>query len=108
MRSAIRNEGSSRNGAGSQDLGAQALEDKLREDGVRGEVRFDRGSRALYATDYSIYRQVPIGVVIPKDNEDVVKTVAACHQHGQPAAPLMRARILDQKWARFDRQSFIT
>src|SRR5919202_2098157 len=84
MRSAIRNEGSSPNGAGSQDLGAQALEDKLREDGVRGEVRFDRGSRALYATDYSIYRQVPIGVVIPKDNEDVVKTVAACHQHGTP------------------------
>ena len=84
MRSAIRNEGSSPNGAGSQDLGAQALEDKLREDGVRGEVRFDHGSRALYATDYSIYRQVPIGVVIPKDTEDVVKTVAACHQHGTP------------------------
>ena len=32
---------------------------------VEGEVRFDPGSRALYATDLSIYRQVPIGVVIP-------------------------------------------
>ena len=31
---------------------------------VRGEVRFDAGSRALYATDLSIYRQPPIGVVI--------------------------------------------
>ena len=37
------------------------------EDAVRGEVRFDRGSRALYATDASNYRQVPIGVVIPRD-----------------------------------------
>ncbi|MDQ3926034.1 MAG: FAD-binding oxidoreductase, partial [Actinomycetota bacterium] len=59
------------------------MEDRLRGD-IRGEVRFDRGSRALYATDYSIYRQVPIGVVIPKDTEDVVKTVAACHKHGAP------------------------
>src|SRR5438067_7864204 len=34
---------------------------------VRGEVRFDRGSRALYATDGSNYRQIPIGLVIPRD-----------------------------------------
>ncbi len=34
---------------------------------VRGEVRFDNGSRALYATDASNYHQVPIGVVIPRD-----------------------------------------
>ena len=34
---------------------------------VRGEVRFDNGSRALYATDGSNYRQVPIGVVVPQD-----------------------------------------
>ncbi len=32
---------------------------------MSGEVRFDAGSRALYATDGSNYRQVPIGVVIP-------------------------------------------
>ena len=34
----------------------------------RGEVRFDAGSRALYATDASNYRQVPIGVVVPRDD----------------------------------------
>src|SRR5207237_941447 len=34
---------------------------------VRGEVRFDRGRRALYATDGSNYRQIPIGLVIPRD-----------------------------------------
>jgi hypothetical protein len=32
---------------------------------LRGEVRFDAGSRALYAKDYSVYRHLPIGVVIP-------------------------------------------
>ena len=45
---------------------------------VRGEVRFDRASRALYATDASNYRQVPIGVVVPRDVADVEATIAAC------------------------------
>jgi FAD/FMN-containing dehydrogenase/Fe-S oxidoreductase len=51
---------------------------------VRGEVRFDRGSRALYATDGSNYRQVPIGVVVPRDVDDVVATVDICRQHRAP------------------------
>ena len=51
---------------------------------IAGEVRFDAGSRALYATDASNYRQVPIGVVVPRTVEDVVETVAACRRHGAP------------------------
>ncbi len=51
---------------------------------VAGEVRFDAGSRALYATDGSIYRQVPIGVVLPKSKEDVIQTMAVCREHGAP------------------------
>ncbi len=51
---------------------------------VRGEVRFDNGSRALYATDASNYRQVPVGVVIPKDVDDVIKTIAAARRYGTP------------------------
>ncbi|HZP16954.1 MAG TPA: FAD-linked oxidase C-terminal domain-containing protein [Terriglobales bacterium] len=51
---------------------------------LRGEVRFDNGSRALYATDGSNYRQIPIGVVIPRDNEDVVAAIATCREHGAP------------------------
>src|SRR5579864_764378 len=43
---------------------------------LEGEVRFDDGARALYATDASNYRQVPIGVVIPKSIEDVIAAVA--------------------------------
>ncbi len=51
---------------------------------LRGEVRFDAGSRALYATDGSNYRQVPIGVVIPREVEDVMETVALCREFGAP------------------------
>ncbi len=52
--------------------------------GVAGEVRFDGGSRALYAHDLSIYRHVPIGVVIPRDADDVIATVAACRARDVP------------------------
>src|SRR5712675_2497588 len=51
---------------------------------VKGEVRFDRGSRALYASDGSNYRQIPIGLVVPRDDEDVIATVAACKKYGAP------------------------
>ena len=51
---------------------------------VRGEVRFDDGSRALYATDASNYRQVPIGVVLPRDAHDVVTTVELARRFGAP------------------------
>ncbi|HSF38745.1 MAG TPA: FAD-binding and (Fe-S)-binding domain-containing protein [Thermoanaerobaculia bacterium] len=62
---------------------AAALEDDLRRS-VRGEVRFDAGSRALYATDASNYRQVPIGAVVPRDVEDLEAAVAACRRHRAP------------------------
>src|SRR5256885_411899 len=54
------------------------------ERNVEGEVRFDAGSKAMYAVDASNYRQVPIGVVIPRSKEDVVHTVAACQKFGAP------------------------
>ena len=61
----------------------KALEAELRRR-VEGEVRFDRGSLAVYAVDGSNYRQVPIGVVCPKSVEDVIATVAACREFGAP------------------------
>ncbi|MGH9585369.1 MAG: FAD-linked oxidase C-terminal domain-containing protein [Acidobacteriaceae bacterium] len=51
---------------------------------TRAEVRFDSGSKALYASDLSMYRQVPIGVVIPKSIEDVVETVRLCRKFDAP------------------------
>jgi len=60
-----------------------ALERDLRA-AVQGEVRFDRGSLGLYATDGSNYRQVPIGVVIPRTIDDVVRTMELARRHGAP------------------------
>src|SRR5689334_11851097 len=51
---------------------------------IEGEVRFDAGSRALYATDLSIYRQPPIGVVVPKSIEDVIVAVEECRNRDVP------------------------
>jgi FAD/FMN-containing dehydrogenase/Fe-S oxidoreductase len=61
--------------------------DKLATDlrqALRGEVRFDAGSRALYATAGSNYRQPPIGVIVPRDVEDVQQALAICRAHGAP------------------------
>src|SRR5579864_6644251 len=69
--------------ARSAQVDASGLAEALRSE-VRGEVRFDQGSRALYATDGSNYRQVPIGVVLPRDVDDVLATVSLCHQFGAP------------------------
>ncbi len=65
------------------DIDAAALAREL-EGALEGEVRFDAGHRALYSTDGSHYRQVPIGVVTPRTKDDVVKTVEACRRHGAP------------------------
>ncbi len=62
---------------------AAALEKALRAR-VAGEVRFSDGDRALYATDGSNYRQVPIGVVVPQSIDDVIATVDECRKHGAP------------------------
>lgn len=59
------------------------LESELKKT-IRGEVRFGDGDRALYSTDSSNYRQIPIGVVVPLDRDDVIATVAACRKFGAP------------------------
>ncbi len=54
---------------------------------VRGEVRFDDFSKALYSTDASIYQMEPVGVVIPRDRDDVVAVVEMAARHGVPVLP---------------------
>ncbi len=54
------------------------------EASVDGEVRFDAGSRAAYSTDASNFRQVPIGVVVPRTLEAAEGAVAVCHRHRTP------------------------
>jgi FAD/FMN-containing dehydrogenase/Fe-S oxidoreductase len=69
--------------AKSASVDSVGLEAALRRE-IRGEVRFDRGSRALYATDGSNYRQVPIGVVLPKHRDDVIAAIAVSRDFGAP------------------------
>jgi FAD/FMN-containing dehydrogenase/Fe-S oxidoreductase len=54
-----------------------ALESALRA-GFSGEIRLDRLSRALYSTDASVYQIVPLGVVLPKTEADIVHVVRTC------------------------------
>jgi FAD/FMN-containing dehydrogenase/Fe-S oxidoreductase len=66
-----------------QGVDARALAGELAR-ALRGEVRFSAGSRALYANDGSVYRQLPIGVVVPRDANDVIAAVEICRRHGAP------------------------
>ncbi|NLB94805.1 MAG: FAD-binding protein [Armatimonadetes bacterium] len=54
---------------------------------LQGEVHFDRFTRALYSTDASIYREEPLGVVMPRDEEDVAATVALAARERVPLLP---------------------
>jgi len=59
------------------------LERRLRR-AVKGEVRFDPASIAMYANDASNFRQVPIGVVVPRTLDDIVATHRVCAKFGAP------------------------
>jgi FAD/FMN-containing dehydrogenase len=65
------------------DVDVPALERALRAE-VDGEVRFDAGSRGAYATDGSNYRQVPIGVVVPRTVEAGARAVGVCARFAAP------------------------
>ena len=60
---------------------------KALERAIDGDVRFDRVSRALYATDASVYQIEPLGVVIPRSQDAVVEAVKIAAQHGIPITP---------------------
>ena len=54
---------------------------------VKGEVRFDAKSRLLYSTDASLYQILPVGVVVPRDADDVVAAVSLAAEHGVAVLP---------------------
>mgnify|MGYP002761781245 CR=1 FL=1 len=64
----------------------RALAEDLRT-GIRGDVSFDEYAQVLYATDGSIYRAEPAGVVLPQTIEDVQHTVETAAEHGVPILP---------------------
>jgi FAD/FMN-containing dehydrogenase len=75
---------------GSRDGGVDVLvlSAELRRAIRDGEVRFDLGTRAAYAHDSSNFRQVPLGVVLPKNEDELISAVELCRKHGAPV--LMR------------------
>ena len=80
MTGSSRQDSAARNGAGralAADLAAR----------VRGQVRFDSASRAVFAADASNYRHVPVGVVQPADTDDVLATLDVCRRHDVPVLP---------------------
>ncbi|MEU4247954.1 FAD-binding and (Fe-S)-binding domain-containing protein [Amycolatopsis sp. NPDC026612] len=66
-----------------EEIDTSALAAALREQ-VDGEVRFDRGTRAAYSTDASNFRQVPLGVVLPRTPDDAVAAIAVAREFGAP------------------------
>ena len=62
---------------------ANTLWDELRRS-IDGEVRADNAALALYAADASVYRQVPLGVVIPRHEGDVMRTLALARENRLP------------------------
>ena len=67
----------------SQTVDVRSLERRLKAV-ITGEVRFDSGTRGLYATDGSNYRQAPLGVVLPRTEKDIIETVALCREFQAP------------------------
>jgi FAD/FMN-containing dehydrogenase/Fe-S oxidoreductase len=68
---------------GRDPVDVRGLEHDLR-DAIEGEVRFTAGDRALYSATGANYRQLPIGVVIPRSADDVVETVRLCREYNAP------------------------
>ncbi|GGV52001.1 oxidoreductase [Streptomyces griseoflavus] len=54
---------------------------------VRGEVDFSATARALTTMDASNYRRVPLGVVAPRDVDDVAAALSVCRTYGVPVVP---------------------
>ncbi|MDE2803603.1 MAG: FAD-binding protein [Gemmatimonadota bacterium] len=65
---------------------AGSLADRLRRH-VEGDVRFDALTRALYATDASIYQIRPVGVVLPRSLDDVDAAMTIAREEGVPVLP---------------------
>jgi FAD/FMN-containing dehydrogenase/Fe-S oxidoreductase len=63
-----------------------ALRDKLAAS-IEGDVRFDDASRAIYSTDASNYRRIPIGIVVPRHDGDVIRAIELARENGLPVLP---------------------
>src|SRR5271170_597185 len=67
-------------------IGDARLAARLRT-ALQGEVLFDRFSRGRYSTDASIYQIEPLGVVVPRDRDDIEAALAIAREEGVPVIP---------------------
>ncbi len=67
-------------------IGDSSLATRLRRE-IEGEVLFDAFSRGRYSTDASIYQVEPIGVVVPKTEQDIVTAIEIAREAGAPVLP---------------------
>ena len=77
---------STRTTNGSSRVGDAALATRLRHE-LEGEVLFDAFSRGRYSTDASIYQIEPVGVVLPRGEQDVVRAIQIAGYAGIPVLP---------------------
>ena len=63
-----------------------AIADRLKGR-IAGEVRMDRYNRLMYSTDASMYQMVPVGVVVPRDADDVEAAILTAREFGVPVMP---------------------
>ena len=57
------------------------------ESEIAGEIKIDDASRVIYSTDASIYQQEPLGVVFPREQEDLNTLISICAEHNVPVLP---------------------
>ncbi len=84
--SAMRDSIDHRNTMPSENATLSRVYDRLRHEST-AEVRFDRGSRLLYATDASLYEIEPLGVVLPRSSDDVTHALRIAADEGLPVLP---------------------
>ncbi|MCZ6564357.1 MAG: FAD-binding protein, partial [Deltaproteobacteria bacterium] len=62
------------------------LEEELRTK-VEGEVLFDEMSRLIYSTDASLYQIKPLGVILPRSDQEILETIQIAARYGVPVLP---------------------
>ena len=75
-----------RKGAAISGSEVSAIAEELRGQ-IAGEVRMDRYNRLMYSTDASMYQMTPIGVVVPRNADDVEAAIHVARSHGVPVMP---------------------
>lgn len=59
----------------------QTIAAKLQTLNIQGDILTDRANRLIYATDASAYKELPVGIVKPKNDDDIEKIIAFANEN---------------------------